>query len=189
MGFFSDNHTENTTYWRIQIHTEYIKNKIKSKWPRIKHHGCNYIKLSSCTKISSVFVIHWILLKWFNPTICILKDSLVLWPHQWKSPWISPQRCSTVTMGTCLAYIQLFCGWLLLNIATFSMVLVPHYVRIVGFKANLDESDSLWCLVCECLWKSLCFLCCWSRLESSCATWCHLDQVPLGPGWVISYHI
>jgi len=84
-------------------------------------------------------------------------------------------------MGGCTPYIQLFCGWLILNFATFFMGVVPHSVRLLGFRANLDESDKfvvfgLWVLVEITVFFIL--------LVSATVIMCTFEKVPEGPGFI-----
>ena len=78
-----------------------------------------------------------------------------------------------------MAYLQLFLSWLLLNMITFLMVLVPHSVRIIGIMPNMDESDKF---VVFGLWVLIEITIFFVLLVSATVFMCTCNKVPPGPG-------
>ncbi len=59
---------------------------------------------------------------------------------------------SANSMAGCMAYLQLFLGWLILNMATFCMVMIPHSAQFLNITPQTADTDKfvvfgLWVLV------------------------------------------
>ena len=56
-------------------------------------------------------------------------------------------RKGSTNTGSCMAYMQLFAGWLVLNLLTFMMATVPHSAQFLDIEPGFnwasghDESD------------------------------------------------
>ena len=44
----------------------------------------------------------------------------------------------------CLVYIQLFAGWMLLNLSTLSLTLVPHAALFFDLSDDPDDAHQVW---------------------------------------------
>ena len=83
------------------------------------------------------------------------------------------------SMAGCMAYLQLFLGWLLLNMATFCMVMIPHSAQFLNITPQMADTDKfvvfgLWVLVEITLFFIL--------LVTATVIMCTCSKVPPGAG-------
>ena len=70
----------------------------------------------------------------------------------------------SATAGSCTAYLQLFAGWLVLNLLTFMMATVPHSAQFLDIEPGFNlasghaESDRFVPSTCS-VPNSFCFWC------------------------------
>ena len=84
-----------------------------------------------------------------------------------------------VNMASFLVYFQLFAGWLLLNLSTFTLVTIPKSTQLLGIASHMSDEDAL---VVYGLWVlveiGLFFL----LLVIATVTMCTCTRLPAGSG-------